>query len=58
MTRPNIFIVHMINLDTNESHKYIGTYSSKEKADLAGKNACEMYDDNMHYTVTLDIVDK
>tara|TARA_B100000424_G_C22569396_1_gene321391 strand:+ start:285 stop:431 length:147 start_codon:yes stop_codon:yes gene_type:complete len=48
----------MINLDTNEAHKYIGTYSSKEKADIAGKNACEMYNDNMHYTVTLDIVDK
>ena len=58
MTRPNIFIVHMTNLDTDEPYKYVGLYSSKEKADEAGKNACEMYDERMHYTVTLDVIDK
>ena len=58
MTRPNVFIVHMIDLDTDNPYEYIGVFSSKEKADLAGKNACEMYDGKMHYIVTLDIVDK
>lgn len=58
MTRPNIFIVHMINLNTDEAYKYVGLYSSKEKADEAGKKACEMYDDKMHYTVILDVIDK
>ena len=58
MTRPNVFIVHIIDLDTDKPYEYIGVFSSKEKADLAGKNACEMYDGKMHYTVTLDIVDK
>ena len=59
MTRTNFFIVHMTNLDTDEPYKYIGLYSSKEKADEAGKKACELFDeDRMHFTVTLDILDR
>jgi len=58
MTRPNIFIVHMTNLETSEPYKYVGLYSTKEKADKAGQEACEMYDERMHYTVTLDVLDK
>lgn len=59
MTTPNFFIVHITNLKTSEAYKYVGIYSTKEKADEAGKKACELFDeDRMHYTVTLDILDK
>lgn len=54
----NFFIVHMTNLETSEPYKYVGLYSTKEKADEAGQEACEMYDERMHYTVTLDVLDK
>ena len=53
MTRPNVFIVHMIDLDTDKPYEYIGVFSSKEKADLAGK-IDKVFDDELQK----DIVDE
>jgi hypothetical protein len=52
----NIFIVHLINRDTNTAYKLVGVYSSKERADSAGKEACELYT-NSQYTVTIKALD-
>lgn len=55
----NFFIVHTRNLETSEPYQYVGIYSTKEKADLAGQEACAFFDEGkMHYTVTLDVLDK
>jgi hypothetical protein len=60
MTTPNFFIVHMTNLETSEAYKYVGIYSTKEKADEAGQEACElcMMKIECIITVTLDVLDK
>ena len=52
----NIYIVQMTKLLTNEPYKLVGVYSSKEKADAAGKEAVEFLE-NSHYTVTIKALD-
>ena len=52
----NIYIVQMTKLLTNEPYKLVGVYSSKEKADAAGKEAVEFLEKS-HYTVTIKALD-
>ena len=50
----NIFIVQVRNIDTNNQYKIVGVYTTKEKADAAGLEACEMWEEGrMHHTVTI-----
>lgn len=46
----------MTKLLTNDPYKLVGVYSSKEKADAAGKEAIELLE-NGHYTVTIKALD-
>lgn len=52
----NIFVVHLSSYKTGEAFKLVGVYSSKELADKAGEEACEMYSDS-HHTVTIRALD-
>lgn len=52
----NIYIVHLINRDNNTAYNLVGVYSSKEKADLAGLEACELRPNSQH-TVTIKALD-
>jgi hypothetical protein len=58
-TTTNIYVVHTYNKNNNSSvNKFLGVYSSKELADVAGKEQCEIWGDgNLHYTVTLSALD-
>lgn len=51
----NIYIVHLINRN-NYAHKLVGVYSSKERADTAGLEACELQPNSQH-TVTIKALD-
>lgn len=57
----NIYIVHLVDSINNTFYHLVGVYSSKEKADAAGKEACELRL-NSHHTVTIkaldDIIDR
>ena len=52
----NIFIVHLVKYDNNTFYNLVGVYSSKEKADAAGKEACELRPQS-GYTVTIKALD-
>ena len=58
-TTTNIYVVHTYaKLQEDKKHKYLGVYSSKELADKAGKNYCELWEsDTLHYTVTISPLD-
>ena len=47
----NIYVVQMRNLNTDRPYELVGVYSTKKLADTAGKEACEMYEGKMHYTI-------
>tara|TARA_Y100000389_G_scaffold46835_1_gene41859 strand:- start:2853 stop:3059 length:207 start_codon:yes stop_codon:yes gene_type:complete len=50
----NMFIVQVTNLVTDNPYKIVGVYTTKEKADVAGLEACEMWEEGrMHHTVTI-----
>jgi hypothetical protein len=50
----NIFIVQITNMQDDRFYKLLGVYTSKELADAAGLEACEMWDEGrMHHTVTM-----
>jgi|TARA_R110002153_G_scaffold58372_3_gene160067 hypothetical protein len=50
----NIFIVQVRNIVTDNQYKIVGVYTTKEKADAAGFEACEMWEEGrMHHTVTI-----
>jgi|TARA_B110000211_G_C13933948_1_gene488457 hypothetical protein len=50
----NIFIVQVRNIVTDNQYKIVGVYTTKEKADAAGLEACEMWEEGrMHHTVTI-----
>ena len=55
----NIYIVHLIKRDLPSSfYNLVGVYSSKELADAAGLDACEMYGRiNSQHTVTIKALD-
>ena len=43
-TTTNIYVVHTYNKNNNSSvNKFLGVYSSKELADVAGKEQCEIW---------------
>ena len=52
----NIYIVHLINRDTNTAYNLVGVYSNKERADAAGIEACELRPNSQH-TVTIKALD-
>jgi hypothetical protein len=52
----NIYIVHLIHRDTNVAYNLVGVYSSKERADAAGLEACELRPSSQH-TVTIKALD-
>lgn len=52
----NIFIVHLTKHSENTFYNFVGVYSSKDKADAAGKEACELSPDS-HHTVTIKALD-
>lgn len=58
-TTVNIFVVQIINMDSNWPYKLVGVYSSKELADAAGLEACEMWEEDgrMNHTVTILALD-
>ena len=58
-TTVNIFVVQIINMDSNWPYKLVGVYSSKELADAAGIRACEMWEEDgrMTHTVTILALD-
>ena len=50
----NMFIVQVTNLVTDNPYKIVRVYTTKEKADVAGLEACEMWEEGrMHHTVTI-----
>jgi len=53
----NIYTVHTYNKDHPERNRFHGVYSSKELADAAGKDYCETWGDNLHYTVIISALD-
>jgi len=53
----NIYIVHLIKRDVPSSfYNLVGVYSSKELADAAGLEACELRPNSQH-TVTIKALD-
>ena len=56
MTQP-IYIVHLIHRNEPSSfYNLVGVYSSKELADAAGLEACELRPNSQH-TVTIKALD-
>lgn len=53
----NMYIVHTYNKDQPTQNRFQGVYSNKELADTAGKDYCETWGDNLHYTVTISALD-
>jgi len=56
-TTTNVYIVHTYNKGHPEQNRFHGVYSSKELADAAGKDYCETWGDNLHYTVIISALD-
>ena len=53
----NIYIVHLIKRDVPSSfYNLVGVYSSRELADAAGLEACELRPNSQH-TVTIKALD-
>lgn len=52
----NIYIVHLVKHDENTFYNLVGVYSSKERADAAGIEACELRPNSQH-TVTIKALD-
>jgi hypothetical protein len=56
----NIYIVHLVHHNEHTFRNFIGVYSTIEKADQAGKEACELRPNSQHI-VTIkpldDIID-
>ena len=52
----NIYIVHLIKRDENTAYNLVGVYSSKDRADAAGEEACELCQNSQH-TVTIKALD-
>lgn len=52
----NIYIVHLSHHDENSFYNLVGVYSTKEKADAAGLEACELRPKSQH-TVTIKALD-
>lgn len=52
----NIYIVHLIKRDEGTAYNLVGVYSTKELADAAGLEACEMRP-NTNHTVTIKALD-
>lgn len=52
----NIYIVHLVRRDNNTAYNLVGVYSSKENADAAGLEACELRPNSQH-TVTIKALD-
>jgi len=53
----NLYIVHLIKRDVPSSfYNLVGVYSSKELADAAGLEACELRPNSQH-TVTIKALD-
>ena len=52
-TTTNIYIVHTYNSGHPTNNRFHGVYSSKELADAAGKDYCETWGENLHYTVAI-----
>ena len=56
-TTTNIYIVHTYNKGHPEQNRFHGVYSNKELADAAGKDYCETWGNNLHYTVIISALD-
>lgn len=52
----NIYIVHLSHRNENTFYNLLGVYSSKEKADAAGLQACELRPNSQHI-VTIKALD-
>jgi len=52
----NIYIVHLSHRDESTHYNLVGVYSSKERADAAGLEACELRPNSQH-TVTIKALD-
>jgi hypothetical protein len=57
MTTTNIFVVHTYNKEHPVQNRFQGVYSSKELANAEGKDYCETWGDDLHYTVTISALD-